>query len=378
MTSRFAIAKTMALDHLETLIPELFGSGAPARYKRGGLWNVVSPWRSRAKASQFVIWLTGARRGGWTDFVSGDKGDVIDLVAFVKSGTVTQQSRLDAVEWLEDRFNLRRLDEETRARMDAEARARRVAVEAAEETRRAGLRARARRFFYSCQEWQGTPVETYLREAREIDLRAVPNVGLSLRFHPDCEYWLGAPRDAEGKKIGPAPRFPAMIAAMVDCAGRIGACHYTFLRADGRDKAHAVPHGLDEPKAKMMFPETIGLRIRLTHGPSGLNMEKAVEAGVSGIEGVTEGIEDGLSAAWADPELRMSAAGSLAGYLSLYDHAAASGYLLFKDNDWDNPQAGATFARALARMRRFGKPVEATSMPASWGKDVNDALRGTT
>ncbi|QGZ33932.1 DUF7146 domain-containing protein [Stappia indica] len=375
MTSRFAIAKQVALDHLETLIPELFGSGAAARHKRGGLWNVVWPWRARAKASQTVIWLSGARRGGWTDFVSGDKGDVIDLVAAVQSGAVTSQSRVDAVAWIEDRFNLSRLDEATRERMAAEARTRRVAVEAAEEQRREAMRARARKMFFSCQDWRGTLVETYLREARGIELRDVPNVGNALRFHPSCEYWLGAPRDADGKRCGEAPRFPAMIGAMVDRAGRIGACHYTFLAPDGRDKAQAIPFGDDVAKAKMMFPETQGLRIRLTLGPSGLGMEQAAEAGVSGIEGITEGIEDGLSAAWADGELRMSAAGSLSGYLSLYDHAAASGYLLFRDNDWDNPQAAATFDKALARMRRFDKPVEPVAMPASWGKDVNDVLR---
>uniref|UniRef100_UPI003BAB7A98 DUF7146 domain-containing protein n=1 Tax=Stappia sp. TaxID=1870903 RepID=UPI003BAB7A98 len=376
--SRFSVAKQVALDNLETLIVELLGGNASPRHRQRSGWNVVWPYRARAKASQTIIWLNGARRGGWRDFVSGEGGDVIDLVAAVKSGSVTQQSRLDAVEWLEDRFGLRRLDPATRERMEREAKARREAIEAAEEKRRAGARDRARRFFYSCLPIEGSLAETYLAKARGIELAGVPNLAPALRFHPACEYWLAAPRDATGRKTASGPMLPAMIAAMVDERGRLSACHYTFLRPDGLDKSElAVPAGEDLPKAKMMFPETYGLRIRLTYGPSGLNMERAAAEGVSGLEGVAEGIEDALSAGLAYPGLRAAAAGSLSGFLSLYDHDAVSGWLLFKDNDWDNPQAGATFERAVARQRRFGKPVEVVQMPGSWGKDVNDALRGT-
>ena len=83
MTSRFALAKQVALDHLEALIPELLGSCASSRFKRPGLWNVVWPWRAKAKASQTVIWLTGARRGGWREFVPGRGGAVSGRAAAV-------------------------------------------------------------------------------------------------------------------------------------------------------------------------------------------------------------------------------------------------------------------------------------------------------
>lgn len=385
MTSRFAVAKAVALDHLESLVPELLGPNAPARFQRGGSWNFLWPWRANAKPTQAILYLTGARRGGFVDFVSGTKGDVIDLVAVCKAGVINDDTRMDAVRWIEDRFSLRAMDPEARARMEAQAKAQRIAMEAAEARRVKERRGRARRFFHSCETWEGTLVETYFREARGFDLRAVPNLGHSIRFHPACEYWLGAQYREEtgpdGKrrrvKVAPGPRFPAMVTAMVDEAGKIGACHYTFLRPDGRDKAHAVPAGLDEPKAKMMFPETAGLTMRLTHGPSGLTMDRAAEAGISDVLGVAEGIEDALSAALSDPDLRCCAAGSLAGYMTLHDHPAVSAFLLFRDNDWDNPQALAQFDRALARVRQFGKPVAACAMPAAWGKDINDALRGS-
>lgn len=376
--SRFSVAKSHVLDNLETLIPELFGGHAdPRHHRRGRAWNICWPWRAKSKHSQTIIWLDGARRGGFRDFTSGVQGDAIDLVAVALEGAVTDDSRLRAVAWVEDRFGIRTMSPSQRSRIAAEAAAKQKAVEAEATRRRKIARDRSRKFFFSCEPTIfGHLPEIYLKEARGLDARDIPHLAPAFRFHPACEYWLGAPRDDEGKKIGKGPMLPAMITAMVDQDGKLGACHYTFLRPDGRDKADVIPFGGDEPKAKMMFPETSGLMIRATYGPSGLNMERAAEAGLPGIASVCEGIEDALSAGFADPELRSNAAGSLPNMLSLYDHAAVSGWIIFKDNDWDNPQASAQFDRAVHRLRSFKKPVQPVAMPASWGKDVNDALKG--
>jgi hypothetical protein len=353
--SRFSVAKMKIVDDLESLVSEIFR--AQGRHRRIGTWNIANPFRPKSKASQMVVWLKGARRGAWKDFVSGETGDAVDLVAYGLTGSVTAESRMDAVKWIEDRYGLRSLDARDRSRMAAEAGSRRIAAEVQDRQRREASIARARKFFFSCQaEILGTPVEAYLK-SRGVDLAAVPNMGKAIRFHAACEYWMDAAR----------PRLPAMIAAMVDENGRIGACHYTFLKADGSGKAEVE-------KAKLMFPETTGLMIRLTNGPSGQPADKAAADGLRGVLGVSEGIEDGLSVAVAEPELRMWAAGSLAGLLSLPDHGSADSYLIFKDNDWDKPQAQALFARAMARIRNFGKPASELSMPADWGKDVNDAI----
>ncbi|MBG6158251.1 hypothetical protein IWQ52_004273 [Labrenzia sp. EL_159] len=376
--SRFAVAKSKVLDHLETLIPELFGGHAESRHhRRGRSWNISWPWRTKSKASQTIIWLDGARRGGFKDFTSGVQGDAIDLVAVALEGAVTDDSRMRAVAWVEDRFGIRSMSPAQQRRIAAEAEAKQKAMAAEAERRKKIARDRARKFFFSCENTIfGHLPEIYLKHARGIDARTMPHLAPAFRFHPACEYWLGAPRDADGNKTAKGPMFPALITAMVDQDGKLGACHYTFLAPDGRDKAEAIPFGGDQPKAKMMFPDTAGLMIRATYGPSGLNMERAAEAGISGIASVTEGIEDALSAGFADPELRSNAAGSLPNMLSLYDHAAISGWLIFKDNDWDNPQALAQFDRAVRRLRSFKKPVQPVAMPASWGKDVNDALKG--
>lgn len=377
--SRFAIAKAKVLDNLETLIPELFGQNANPRYRKRGSWNIAWPWRSGAKPSQTIIWLSGARRGGWCDFPSGERGDAIDLVAVGLKGAVTDESRLEAVAWIEDRFGLRSMSPVQKKKIAAEAAAKQKAMEAEAERHRRAARERVRKFFFSCSDAIfDTQIETYFRVKRGVELRDVPNLAPAFRYHPACEYWLGAPRDSEGNKLAKGPFFPALISAMVDKDGRLGACHYTFLAHDGRDKAEAIPFGEDEPKAKMMFPETAGLMIRCTYGPSGLNMERAAAAGISGMASLTEGIEDAFSVAYADPDLRSNAAGSLPNLLTVYDHPSVSSWFVFKDNDWNKPQPQALFDRAVRRMRGFRKPIETIAMPASWGKDVNDALTGNS
>ena len=379
MTSRFALAKDRLVGDIENVVADLLGQNARPRRRRRGAWNVVNPHRAGAKAAQMIVWLSGARRGGWKDFVCGEKGDAIDLVAYALEGIVTADSRMRAVEWAEDRYGLKKLSPATRAQMEKQLAESRAKVEAEDARRRQSSRDRARKMFYAASpQLLGTPVETYLA-GRGCPLADVPNLSLAFRYQAQAEYWLRSARDGEGRKISAGPRFPALTSAMVSGDGRLHACHLTFLEADGRAKLDTRARGwLDgdgKPLSpKLMWPAVSGFVVRCTNGPSGLAAEQAATAGVAGIVGVTEGIEDALSAAIAYPSLRMWAAGSLSGLLYLPDHACASAWLIFRDNDWGKPQAKALFDRAVARIRRFGKPVEVIAMPADWGKDVNDAL----
>ncbi|CAN7375378.1 hypothetical protein LJR231_002253 [Phyllobacterium sp. LjRoot231] len=367
MTSRFALAKERIVSDLENVIADIFGAHAKRKDKNNSGWNVSNPWRAGSKPKQMIIWLRGARRGGWTDFVSGDKGDAIDLVAYVHEGIVHSDSRIRAVEWAEDRYGLKSLAPETRAAMAATAKASQERLEAEENDRRQNNRERARKMFYAADaKILDTPVEVYLR-SRGIELNEVPNLTRSFRYREKCEYWLGSQRDGEGRKIGRSPVYPAMVSAMVSANGTLNACHMTFLSPDGRSKAPVE-------KAKLMWPEVASFVVRVTNGPSGMTAEDAAAAGISGLASITEGIEDSFSIAIATPELRCWAAGSLSGLLYVPDHPSVSGWIIFKDNDWGKPQAAALFNRAVARFRSFGKPVEVVAMPADWGKDVNDAL----
>ena len=353
--SRFSVAKEKVIDDLENIVEQLLR--ASRKHKRQSLWNVINPYRAKAKPDQMAVWLQGARRGAWRDFVSGDAGDAIDLVAYGLTGDVNADSRMAAVEWIEDRYGLKDMSPERRKQIDAEAKTRRAAAEARDRDRREKSIARARKFFFSCGAIENTAGEAYLA-SRGIPLSQISGLGRSLRFRQDCEYWM-----EEGR-----PRIPAMVAALVDVTGRIGACHYTFLQPDGSGKASV-------DKAKLMFPETSELVIRLTNGESELSAEEAAANGVIGICALTEGIEDGLSVALTNPELRVWAAGSLPGLRTVPDHPSVSAWVVFKDNDWGKPQAQEQFDLAIARLKSFRKPVEVISMPAEWGKDVNDAIR---
>jgi hypothetical protein len=380
MTSRFALAKDHAVLSIDSIIVELFGGGRQQTHRYPGRWAVTNKWRAGASMDQMTVWRDGGRRGAWKDFVSGEKGDAIDLVAYGLTGIVTADTRMTALDWLEDRFGLKTMDAAAKAELEEKARARQAQLAEQDKTRVGADRDRARKFFFSCQpEILGTPVATYLM-SRGIDLDAVPHRTTALRIRPDCGYWMGAQRDGEGNKLGRDPEFPAMIAAMVSGDGTLGACHYTFLEPDGSSKLKTGDRGYvdrDSGKphsAKLMFPASGGLTIPVTYGLSGLKVQDAAQRGATGWMGFTEGIEDALSVAVTNGELRMHAAGSLAHLGALSDCPAAKGYLIFKDNDWGKPQAQAQFDLAIARLKSFGKPVETLAMPKAWGKDVNDAL----
>lgn len=379
MSSRFAVAKEHVVRSLDQVVPKLFG-GKGRTHAYAGRWAVVNPWRGGARLSQMTIWRTGARRGAWRDFVSDDRGDAIDLVAFALVGAVTRDSRMQALEWIEAEFGLKDMSPETRAKIgrDAKANAERLQQEEARTLKQ--RQDRARKFFYSCQPGlAGTAAEIYLA-SRSIRLEDVPHLGRSLRFHPACEYWMAAQRDGEGRKIGEVPRFPAIVSAMVSADGTLNVCHYTFLEPDGSAKlktgARGYVDGEGRPlSSKLMFPAGQGFVVRVTLGPSGLNCEDAAQRGIHDWVALCEGLEDSLSTAIGDPRLRVHMAGSLPGLLQVPDLECAKGYLVMQDNDWGKPQAQALFDRAIARLKSFGKPVATLAMPAEWGKDVNDALR---
>lgn len=357
MSDRFAIAKGKVLDDLEALAMQLYN--ADGRDMRRSQCGLVNPFRLGAKASQMSVKLKGPKRGAFIDFVSGEKGDALDFVAYALEGAITRESRMRAVEWIEDRYGLRQMDPRDRERIAAEGRAKRVALEAQAERDLAERRERARKMFYSAAPMQpGDAAWRYLT-SRGVAPDKVPGLARrTFRFRPDFEYWMDAAK----------PRLPAMVSAMVDRGGRLCACHITFLKPDGSGKA-AVE------KAKLMWPETAGLVIRCTQGASGLGAEEAAAAGISGTVALTEGIEDALSVAMADAKPRVWAAGSLSGYAGVPDHGCADGWMVFQDNDWGKPQARRQFDEAVRRLKGFQKPVAVIRMPDHLGKDVNDAIR---
>jgi hypothetical protein len=354
--SRIEVAKMHLQQRVPDLVRALFGNYAQERDRGHSTWHVLNPRRADKNVGSFVIWLGGQAPGAWKDYATGDKGDILDLIAFVNA-----TNKSDALRWAEDFCGLRGLSDDERKKHNDAARARerrrekQIAEKAAEE------RSRGRKMFYACQEnIRGTVVETYLA-GRGIDLDAADYIPHTFRFNPAAEYWLDARRDKDGKKIVAGPTFPAMVSAMVNERGQICGCHLTFLAPDGSGKAPVK-------YPKLMWPSTQGLVVRVSRG------DVNEDAGELSVLALTEGIEDALSIATARPDLRCWAAGSLSGYLFVPDHERVRGFLVFRDNDWDKPEAVALFERAERRLRAFGKPVQVLTV--SKGKDVNELLNG--
>lgn len=370
---RFGRAKDLVIMHLGDIVPELFGAGPrQTKRNRNGSWQVANRWRPKADLGQMKIWPGGA----WKDFAGNEQGDAIDLVALGLAGSVNKDTRMRAVEWVEDRYGIRDMPEPQRQALlqQAERRREETNAKAAQDLQEA--RTRARKAFYAAEATiAGTPVATYLA-GRGIDVDKIPHMAPSFRFRADCDFW-------PARRPGFSPKFPAMMSAMLDEQGKLGAVHYTFLEPDGRTKLKTLERNWFDEKAdgrrigrsaKLMFPDTAGLVIRITRGPTNLTCEEAAASGRRGWLLVTEGIEDGMTFALADADLRIHAAGSLSGFLGVPDLPCVSGYLIARDNDWDKPQAVEQFDRAIAHFKSFGKPVEPIEMPREWGKDANDVL----
>lgn len=347
-------------QHLQQRVPDLvrtlFGPYARERDRQRNLWLVLNPNRNDRNVGSFVIWLQGEAPGCWKDYATGDQGDVLDLITFVN-----RCDRKQALAWAEDFCGVRGMTPEQRRQAADAARDRETRRAADLEKQARQNRLRALKLFYASAETiRGTAAETYLA-GRGIDLDRAKYIKHTFRFNPAAEYWLGRQIGDDGKTIAAGPRFPALVSAMADEAGRICACHLTFLQPDGSGKAPVE-------KPKLMWPTTKGLVIRVSRG------DVNEDAGEQSVIALTEGIEDAFSIVMARPDLRVWAAGSLSGYLTVPDHERVRGYLMFRDNDWDKPEAVALFERAERRIRAFGKPVQVLTVAK--GKDVNELLNG--
>lgn len=346
-----AVVKEHLRRDVVGLCHELGLTGRP----RGNVLQTRNPMRADRHGGSFTVWVKGASPGAWKDFSSGDKGDILDLVAFLKG-----LDRKAALAWAMDRCGLRSMSAEDRQAAEQRATAIRARAQAEEQAMRGKRRQRAQLMFSRALPFVSETVAAYLA-SRGLALPPTFEARWCRSFER-FEWWMG--RNAETGEVG--PEFPAMIWAFVDARGKQQACHITFLAPDGSGKAP-----VDKPK--LIWPEHLGLVIRVARGETGLDPEAAAKAGKRGPVVITEGLEDALTIANAAPELRVWCAGSLAGYGAVPDHACVSAWIVARDNDWGKPQAAALFERALARLTGLGKPVRVIA--SAMGKDFNDQWR---
>ncbi|MGE0854057.1 MAG: toprim domain-containing protein [Hyphomicrobiaceae bacterium] len=185
----------------EALCREYLSKGC----REGHTWRVgdIENTPGRSLMVRLVDGASGVA-GKWIDFASGERGDLLDLIARVR--------RLD---------NFRDVAEEARRFLSL--------PETTPSRPRppvpAGSPEAARRLFVAAKPIHGTIAETYLRSRGIRDLRELR----ALRFHPKCFYRTGedAPRET----------WPALLAAVTDIGGMLTGVLRTWLARDGSGKA---------------------------------------------------------------------------------------------------------------------------------------------
>lgn len=336
---------------------------------RGRFWVAHNPvTMDHSQSPEFKVPLN-RDIGAWIDWRTGEKGDVLGLVAYCQQTDIR-----GALAWSRDFLGLSRMSHADRQRMSARAEeARRDAEENRERQRIARMQKAEQRFLKGWQDGARSVAETMARRyfaARGIPLEQWAERDLAtMRFADAAGYWPRGQfrKDERGRLVvvKAAPEFPAVISAMRLPAGQVAAVHYTFLDPLGPRK---LPVGPKE-NAKLMWGEAKGAMIRLTHGPEGEPPETARQAHPLLLG---EGIETTATMAMVTPEARAWAAGSL-------DNMAnapvwldcISSVLLLKDH-FKHPTTERQFAKVCDAMERSGKPWAV--MESIAGNDFNDMV----
>jgi hypothetical protein len=360
---------SMLADRAEALARELLPLGhreasewREARRQAGGLGDSLS------------VKLAGARAGVWQHGAAGQKGDALDLVAYLLFRGDKRQALAWSLRWLG--LDTRSPDELRQHRRQAEERSQARARQAEEDLRRARGRA-LRLFLASDPAIGGTPVECYLL-GRGIDLRTLGRAPGSLRYHGSLIY-----RDAATKAES---RHPAMVASIVDHEGHTISVHRTYLQAHDDGRVTKAPLA----DAKKTYCDYSGGAVRLWHGQyvdaktgeyknapglGALALRKTpTPAGIDDANNsvvISEGIENGLTVAVACPERRVIAGVSLANMGNIVLPPAIRTVVLMADNDDGNRSAGAGLERAIAAHQARGLRVLLAKPPAGF-KDIND------
>jgi hypothetical protein len=350
--SRYAIAvgeiEQLLRAQVETLVWQLLPNA-----RRDGHYLCVGSL-SGEPGQSLKINVDGPNRGMWADFAAlgsdDGGGDCLHLIAKV----LFRGELVEAIKWAKSWLGLDGLDP---ARLETKKReARAAAVDAAKKAAelKEVRRNRAVNLWLSGKPIAGTPAEAYLR-GRGIDVERLGRWPGSLRFH--AEVW----NREQGVKI------PAMLSQMVTPDGRHVATHRTYLQFDKR-KGWTK---LDSPDAKMVLGACAGSFISLRKGASGKSL-----GGMPGGEPVhiTEGIEDGLTAAMARPEIRIVAGYSLGNIGSIVWPETVGGLVLLCDRDEAGSSAVDALERVIARQQARGMRVRYV-MPPAGVKDFNEWLQ---
>lgn len=362
-----------SLDEIKALlyaqrhaVAQHYAPAAQGSYMDRGLYFTLNPGRADRSVGSFVITLEGAKAGRWNDYATGEFGDLIDLIA-LSLGCTPAEALREARSYLgltsDSPEDVARRKRAAARAADLAAKAKAAANEQAERRRKGALA-----LWLSGQEaLRGTPVDSYLRDARCIDLARLGRQPGALRFHHAVRY---RHLDRQSGEVWDC-EMPAMLALIHDGQGRPIACHRTWLAqtaGGGWDKAPV-------PKAKKVLGDYAGGSIHLWRGilPAGGRNKPLARAPPGSHVFIAEGIEDALSCALLLPESRVIAAVSLSNFGGVVLPDTISGVTLIADRD-PGADAQAALARAIASHKAKGREVRIWQNNEG-GKDLNDALR---
>lgn len=332
----------------------------------------------------------GARHGLWADFAGGEyqKGDVVKLVQVAVCGDDAKK----AIQWLKAHLGIQdalgdggmsaadhlKL-EQYRIEAAALRKKRDEATAAHKKSVVAGARAR---WLEAKPLVRGDPVSSYLAN-RAIDLGALTEARAAmggkarppgaLRHHFSLQYGRGVPG-------GPMLyRGPALVAQVTNLRCEQIATHRIWLgeRADPETgelswwKAGPELLGYDDKgnpnDPKKVLGSPLGGHILLWKGAAECSL-RDIPPGTDVY--VSEGIEDGLTAACADPSLFVVAMLSLSIFYAMELPPQMGRLVILKQNDAPGSKAAETLVKAVATHRARGRRVAFMETPAGF-KDIN-------
>lgn len=356
--------KSMLLERRHA-VAQHYAPVAQGSYTDASQYWTLNPGRADRNVGSFVVYLEGAKAGRWADYATGEHGDLIDLIRLWQGGSLR-----DAIREARAFLGLQNdSPEDVARRKEAAERAKRLAAEAkakdVEQKQRKSKSALA--LWLSGSLIAGTPAEFYLRDTRLIDLRQLGYQPKSLRFHPALTY---KHFDRETGEVWEG-RYPALLAIVNDGQGKAVACHRTWLAMNDRGLWDKAP----VPVPKKVLGDYAGGSIHLWRGlyPSGGRNKPLADAPPGSKVLITEGVEDGLSAAVLMPSARIVVAISLSNLGNVILPRNIAEVTLIADRD-ENPEARAALDRAIRAHAKAGRVVRLWQNQ-SGGKDLNDALR---
>jgi hypothetical protein len=343
------VVKSRANHNVRAIAAELLPNGR----EECGYWRTGSI--ADEPGQSLAVTLSGPDQGMWCDHSCRSTreggGDIIQLVELA----AFRGDRGQAIAWLKSKLGLDGLDPGRLRKLRAEAAEQRDQQDQAAANERERKRRMALGMWLRGRPIGGTPADVYLR-GRGIDFERLGRMPGCLAFDPEL-YCKEA-----GRKL------PAMLAAVVDLTGRHIATHRTWLAPDGR--GGWTKADLEEPKK--VLGRFMGGFIPLWKGTAAGRSMAEIPEGTD--VWASEGVEDGLSAAVAKPELRVISAVTLGNLGAIELPAQVGRFVIIGQRD-THPKTLEALERAIGAQQERGREVWLTPPPAGGFKDVNEALQ---